>query len=147
MKVSVVSEDCHVEGPAVVSEEKASDGQSGDITCKMFAEDDQTLNKEPAKLYEEDGTDEGNVNLEELVQASEKVLPIVPVETEVSLPHTNTVDALRILQGYGTGSQSSTETPQVHITGEGMQVEQEDERSNGSAQLKTKTSKSVSFSD
>jgi hypothetical protein len=165
MKVSAVSEDCHVEGPAVFSEEKASDGQSVDITrnmfaeekasdgqsvditCNMFAEDDQTLNKEPAKLYEEDGTDEGNVNLEELVQASEEVLPIVPVETEVSLPHTNTVDALRILQGYGTGSQSSTETPQVHITGEGMQVEQEDERSNGSAQLKTKTSKSVSFSD
>jgi hypothetical protein len=131
----------------VVYEEKASDGQSVDITCNMIAEDDQTLNKEADKLYEEDGIDEGTVNIEELVQASEEVLPIVPVEIEVSLPHTNMVDALRILQGYGTGSQSSTETPQVHITGDGMQVDQEDERSNGSAQLKTKTSKSVSFSD
>jgi hypothetical protein len=48
-------------------------GQSVDSTCNMFAEDGQTLNK--------DATDEGTVNIEDLVQASEEVLPIVPVET------------------------------------------------------------------
>ncbi|KAM0898926.1 hypothetical protein ACQ4PT_021638 [Festuca glaucescens] len=177
MKVTVVSEDCHDEGTANISEEKASDGINVDITCNnVVAEDDQTLNNVE---IEEDGTDEGTVNMfeenasdghniqnsgnnvlaeddhktlnnvqiEEHVKVNEEVFPIVSMETEVSLPHTNTVDALRILQVYGTRSQSSTETPQGHCTGEGIQGEQEDERSNGSAQLKTKTKKSVSFSD
>ncbi|KAM0921181.1 hypothetical protein ACQ4PT_007071 [Festuca glaucescens] len=177
MKVTVVSEDCHDEGTANISEEKASDRLNVEITCNnVVAEDDQTLNNVE---IEEDGTDEGTVNMfeenasdghniqnsgnnvlaeddhktlnnvqiEEHVKVNEEVFLIVSMETEVSLPHTNTVDALRILQVYGTGSQSSTETPQGHCTGEGSQGEQEDERSNGSAQLKTKTKKSVSFLD
>ncbi|KAM0910925.1 hypothetical protein ACQ4PT_013806 [Festuca glaucescens] len=177
MKVIVVSEDCHDEGTANISEEKASDRLNVEITCNnVVAEDDQTLNNVEIK---EDGTDEGTVNMfeenasdghniqnsgnnvlaeddhktlnnvqiEEHVKVNEEVFLIVSMETEVSLPHTNTVDALRILQVYGTGSQSSTETPQGHCTGEGSQGEQEDERRNGSAQLKTKTKKSVSFSD
>jgi hypothetical protein len=43
IKVSVVSEDCHDEGPAVVYEEKASDGQSVVITCNKEATDEGIL--------------------------------------------------------------------------------------------------------
>ncbi|KAM0870558.1 hypothetical protein ACQ4PT_039932 [Festuca glaucescens] len=131
---NVGTEDHKEEATAKLFEEKASDGQTDQkVGNSDLAEDEQQTHI--------------NVEIQEPVEVNKEVSAIVAQETEVSLTHTNMGDALRNLQFYGTGSQSSTETPLVDNPVEGIQGDQEEEGSEGSGQLRTRTKKSVSFSD
>ncbi|KAM0871198.1 hypothetical protein ACQ4PT_039571 [Festuca glaucescens] len=95
---NIGTEDHQEEATANLFEEKAPDCQTEHkVGNSELAEDEQQT--------------QSNVQIEEPVEVNKDVSAIAPQETEVSLPHTNMGDALRNLQFYGTGSQSSTETP------------------------------------
>ncbi|KAM0915625.1 hypothetical protein ACQ4PT_010699 [Festuca glaucescens] len=121
-----------------------------EATANLFEEktpDCQTEHKVGnSELAEDEQQTQSNVQIEEPVEVNKDVSAIAPQETEVSLPHTNMGDALRNLQFYGTGSQSSTKTPPAENPMEGSKGNQVEEGSQGSGQLKTRRKKTDSFS-
>jgi hypothetical protein len=99
-----------------------------------------------SELAEDEQQTRSNVQMEEPVEVNKDVSAVATQETEVSLQQTNMGDALRNLQVYGTGSQSSTETPPAVNNMEGSKGSQEEEGSQGSGQLRTRRKKPDSCS-
>ncbi|KAM0850571.1 hypothetical protein ACQ4PT_052992 [Festuca glaucescens] len=149
MKGSEISPEEHV----VIEDHQENIGtedRQEEATANLFEEkapDCQTEHKVGnSELAEDEQQTQSNVQIEEPVEVNKDVSAIAPQETEVSLPQTNMGDALRNLQFYGTGSQSSTETPPAENPMEGSKGNQEEEGSQGSGQLKTRRKKTDSSS-
>jgi hypothetical protein len=99
-----------------------------------------------SELAEDEQQTRSNVQMEEPTEVNKDVSAVATQEIEVSLQQTNMGDALRNLQVYGTGSQSSTETTPAVNNMEGSKGSQEEEGSQGSGQLRTRRKKPDSCS-